>query len=284
MPMYTYLHLQKALTREYKNKILQNLASSKTSIPSLRHMRPRSNFRDKVLILYFSVKWYPISEIFTYGISTKYLSFWNCEHCRWIKKDRASHFPVTVNYWTATKSRCHQKTNVMSEAQFCKYFQIANFESPPTLHIYINTCKLFNDSSKLARLDVLRAMLLKNRGFWDVKLCRWWCSSRRCERKFMVKQSKTLCEDKCSTIFQNFGTPAQLQFGTKHVCKAIFHTAEAQNTLPLWFIVIVMEIIRCNHRWLFLIPLSPNLPYVEIVGTPSSQFLYSIAWFLQCNN
>jgi ribosome recycling factor len=74
MPMYTYLHLQNPLTQEYENKMLQNLAARKTYIPSLRHMRPRSNFRDKVMILYFSVKWYPISENFTYWIPTKYLS------------------------------------------------------------------------------------------------------------------------------------------------------------------------------------------------------------------
>jgi len=45
-----------------------------------------------------------------------------------------------------------------------------------------------------------------------------------------------------------FRTTAQLQFSTKHVYKAIFPTAEAQNILPLWFIVIVMEIVRSNRR------------------------------------
>lgn len=46
--MHMYLHLQNALTQEYENKMLQNLASRKISIPSLR---PRINFRE--LILYF---------------------------------------------------------------------------------------------------------------------------------------------------------------------------------------------------------------------------------------
>jgi hypothetical protein len=94
------------------------------------------------------------------------------------------------------------------------YFQIANFKSSPTFYEYINTCKFFNDSSKLARLDVITAMLLKIRGFWDVKLCCWRCISRSVERTFMVNQSKTLCEDKCSMILQNFETTAQPQFST----------------------------------------------------------------------
>ena len=34
-------------------------------------------------------------------------------------------------------------------------------------------------------------------------------------------------------ILQNVGTAAQMQFSTKHVCQAIFHTTEAQNILPL---------------------------------------------------
>jgi hypothetical protein len=34
-------------------------------------------------------------------------------------------------------------------------------------------------------------------------------------------------------IVQNFGTSTQMQVAIKHVCKAIFHTEEAQNILPL---------------------------------------------------